>query len=158
MSKIKTTKWVSAISWATFACATATAAGAGEAQGIVTSADAPAAIGPYSQAILANSTLYVSGQLGLDPKTGQFTGADTRAQTAQILKNLAAILAAGGMTTDDVVMAQIYLLDLADYALVNELYGAVFKRPPARAVVQVTRLPRDARIEITLIATKAAGR
>ncbi len=148
----------SAVVGAMSLCFSLSAAAGDASDGVVASASAPAAIGPYSQAILANGTLYVSGQLGLDVKTGELAGADTGAQAQQILKNLAAILLAGGMVFDDVVMAQIYLIDLADYALVNKLYGEVFQRLPARAVVQVARLPRDARIEISVIATKAERR
>ena len=116
---------------------------------------APAAIGPYSQAILANGTLYVSGQIALDPKTGQMAAPDIRAQTKQVLANLSAVLAAEGMTLADAVQVQVFLADLEDFAAMNEIYGAAFKAPyPARFTVQVARLPRDARVEIGLIAVK----
>lgn len=121
----------------------------------VSSSAAPAAIGPYSQAILTNGTLYVSGQIALDPKTGQLVGPDIKAQTKQVLANLSAVLAAEGMTLADAVQVQVFLANLDDFATMNEIYGEAFKAPyPARFTVQVARLPRDARIEIGLIAVK----
>lgn len=121
----------------------------------VSSPAAPAAIGPYSQAILANGTLYVSGQIALDPKSGQISATDIRGQTKQVLANLTAVLAAAQMTLADAVQVQVFLADLEDFAAMNEVYATAFKPPfPARFTVQVARLPRDARIEIGLIAVK----
>ncbi len=138
------------------ACLAAAPALAAGGRQIISTPTAPAAIGPYSQAVMANGTLYVSGQLGLVPETGKFGADDTKTQAEQALKNLVAILKAAGLSPDDVVMVQIYVVDLADYAAVNELYAKVFTAAlPARAVVQVAALPRNARIEISLIATKA---
>lgn len=122
----------------------------------ISTPDAPAAIGPYSQAVLVEGgrTLYVSGQIALDPKTGTIVGeGDVRAQTQRVLENLEAILHAGGMGFGNVVKAGIFLADLADFAVVNELYGARFATdPPARATVQVAGLPRGVRVEIDAIA------
>ncbi len=97
----------------------------------------------------------MSGQIALDPKTGQLVGTDIRAQTRQVLANLSAVLAAEGMTLADAVQVQVFLADLEDFAAMNEIYGTAFKTPyPARFTVQVARLPRDARIEIGLVAVK----
>jgi len=121
----------------------------------ITSNAAPAAIGPYSQAVLSNGTLYVSGQIALDPKTGQLVAADIRAQTKQVFANLTAVLEAAHMTLANAVQVQVFLADLEDFAAMNEIYATAFKAPyPARFTVQVARLPRDARIEIGLIAVK----
>lgn len=117
---------------------------------------APAAIGPYSQGVKAGGMLFVSGQIPLDPTTGQMVGADIATQTRQVMRNLEAVLAAAGCTFDHVVRSTIYLVDLADFGVVNDIYGEVFPAPaPARATVQVARLPRDARVEIDVIATLA---
>jgi 2-iminobutanoate/2-iminopropanoate deaminase len=122
----------------------------------ISTPDAPAAIGPYSQAVLVEGgrTLYVSGQIALDPATGTIVGeGDVRVQTERVLDNLQAILHAGGMGFGNVVKASIFLADLADFGLVNELYGARFAtNPPARATVQVAGLPRGVRVEIDAIA------
>ena len=120
----------------------------------IVSPDAPAAIGPYSQAILAGDTLYLSGQIGVDPKTGQFASDDVGGQTEQALRNLQAVMKAGGMVMDDAVQAQVYLADMNDFAAMNEVYGRWFRLPPARATLQVARLPRDARVEIALVAVR----
>ena len=118
---------------------------------------APAAIGPYSQAILANGTLYVSGQIALDPKSGQIVSQDIREQTRQVLANLSAVLAAAGMSLSDAVQVQVFMTDLNEFAAMNEVYASAFKKPyPARLTVQVARLPRDARIEIALTAARPA--
>ena len=115
---------------------------------------APGAIGPYSQAIAAGGLLFCSGQIALEPRTGELVGAgDAAAQTRRVLDNLQAVLAAGGSAFEHVVKATIYLRDLADFAVVNEIYGERFgAAPPARATVQVARLPRDAAVEIDAIA------
>lgn len=119
----------------------------------VQSPDSPAAIGPYSQGVLADGLLFVSGQLPIDPATGEFAGETAAAQAEQCLKNLAAVLAAGGATPDDVIRTTIYLKDMNDFAAVNEVYGSVFSAPhPARACVEVARLPKDAKVEIECVA------
>ena len=119
----------------------------------VSTAAAPAAIGPYSQAISAGGFLFVSGQIPLDPATGQLVGGDIAAQTHRVFKNLEEILKAGGASFDAVVRTTVYLADMNDFPAVNEIYAGYFSAPaPARATVQAGRLPRDARIEIDLIA------
>jgi 2-iminobutanoate/2-iminopropanoate deaminase len=120
---------------------------------VISTAVAPAAIGPYSQAIRTGNLLFVSGQIPLDPATGQLLGGDIRAQTRQVLKNLAAILEAAGSGLARVVKTTVYLRDLAEFAAMNEVYAEFFsEQPPARATVQVARLPRDAAVEIELVA------
>jgi len=115
--------------------------------------DAPAAIGPYSQAIKANGFVFVSGQVALDPRTGQLVGEDVKAQTRRVLENIKAILEASGSSLDKVVKATVYLKDLNHFNQMNEIYGEYFKEnPPARATVQVSRLPRDAAVEIEVVA------
>ena len=115
--------------------------------------DAPAAIGPYSQAIRAGGLLFVSGQIPLDPATGQIVPGDVAAQAARVLKNLEAILVAGGSSFADVVRTTIYLVDLAHFATVNEVYARFFAVPyPARVTVQVSALPRGSLVEIDAIA------
>ena len=115
---------------------------------------APAAIGPYSQAIRAGSLLFVSGQIPLDPVSGKMIDGDIAAQTNQVFANLKAILEAAGASFDSVVRTTVYLADMNDFATVNEIYGTYFSSPaPARATVQAARLPKDARVEIDLIAT-----
>ena len=118
------------------------------------SPDAPKAIGPYSQAVRAGQLLVVSGQVPLDPATGQIVGGDIAAQTRRVFDNLAAVLKAGGRSFADVVRTTVFLADMNDFAAVNEVYGTYFSEPyPARATVQVARLPKDARVEIDLIAS-----
>ena len=119
----------------------------------VSSDAAPRAIGPYSQAIRAGSFLFVSGQIPLDPSTGAMVDGDIGAQTHRVFANLRAILDAAGATFDNVVRTTVYLADMNDFAVVNEIYGTYFSSPaPARATVQAARLPKDARVEIDLIA------
>jgi 2-iminobutanoate/2-iminopropanoate deaminase len=117
---------------------------------------APRAIGPYSQAIAAGGFVFCSGQIALDPSTGELVGAsDVRAQAKQVMRNLGAVLEAAGATFADVVKTTIYLADLQDFAAVNEVYGAFFSgEPPARATVQAAGLPRGALVEIDAIALK----
>ena len=113
---------------------------------------APAAIGPYSQAVSKNGLLFVSGQLGLDPASGALADG-VEAQTRRALQNLVAILAAAGLAPDRVLKATIYVADMADFALVNQLYAEVFRPPfPAREVVQAARLPKNGLVEISAIA------
>ena len=117
---------------------------------------APAAIGPYSQAIEAGNTVYVSGQLPIDPATGAFAGADIAAQTRQSLTNLKSILEAAGCGLCDVVKTTVYLANIADFAAMNEVYGQFFTAPfPARAAFEVACLPRNALVEIECVAVKA---
>jgi 2-iminobutanoate/2-iminopropanoate deaminase len=121
---------------------------------LVSSKDAPGAIGPYSQAVKAGSLVFLSGQIPLDPSTGKLVEGDITAQTRRVMENLRAVLAAAGCSFDDVVRTTIFLADLADFAAVNETYGSFFQAPfPARATVQVAALPRGARVEIDAIAT-----
>lgn len=121
---------------------------------VLATEQAPAAIGPYSQGIAAGETVYVSGQLPLDPATGAFPEG-IAAQTAQSLKNIQAILAQQGMTLANVVKTTVFLADINDFAEMNEVYGEFFTQPyPARSAVQVAKLPKDAPLEIECIAVK----
>jgi 2-iminobutanoate/2-iminopropanoate deaminase len=114
---------------------------------------APAAIGPYSQAIRAGGFLFVSGQIPLDPATGALVDGDVTAQTHRVLRNLGAILTAAGTSFEHVVKTTVYLADMSEFAAMNEVYASYFPAPaPARATVQAARLPRDVRVEIDLIA------
>ena len=125
---------------------------AGDKQVISTSA-APAAIGPYSQAIKAAGLVFASGQIPLDPVTGKMVEGGIEAETRRVLENLRAVLAAAGSSLDRVVRSTIYLVDLGDFAKVNEIYGGYFPaEPPARATVQVAALPRGAKVEIDVVA------
>ena len=120
----------------------------------VSSSSAPKAIGPYSQAIQAGSLLFLSGQIPLDPETGQMVEGDIAAQTHRVFKNLQAVLEAAGATFDHVVRTTVYVADMNDFAAINEVYGTYFSSPaPARATVQAARLPKDARVEIDMIAS-----
>jgi len=115
--------------------------------------DAPAAIGPYSQAITAGGFVFVSGQIPLDPTTGQIVPGGITEQTQQVLQNLGAILTAAGRSYADVVKTTVYLADMSEFATMNAVYATYFAAPyPARATVQAARLPRDVKVEIDLIA------
>ena len=119
----------------------------------VSSDRAPKAIGPYSQAVKAGGMVFCSGQIPLDPRTGELAPGDIGDQTRQVLRNLGAVLQAAGASLDHVVRTTVYLADLADFAAMNVAYGEFFGQPaPARATVQAARLPRDARVEIDAIA------
>jgi 2-iminobutanoate/2-iminopropanoate deaminase len=119
----------------------------------VSTTDAPAAIGPYSQAVRAGNLLFVSGQLPLDPATGQFVAGDIAAMTRQIFTNIQAVLSAAGTSLDKIVKTTVFLADLEDFQAMNGAYAEFFSaEPPARSTIQVARLPRDARIEIEVIA------
>jgi 2-iminobutanoate/2-iminopropanoate deaminase len=119
----------------------------------ISTKNAPAAIGPYSQGIRGGGLVFVSGQIPLDPATGQLVPGDVAAQTAQVMQNLGAILAAAGCTFADVARTTIYLVDLAHFATVNEIYAKSFVAPyPARVTVQVSALPRGALVEIDAVA------
>lgn len=115
---------------------------------------APAAIGPYSQAIRSGDLIYTSGQIPLDPRTGEMVQGDVAAQTERVMENLAAVLAAAGTSFERVLKTTIFLTDLGDFKAVNEVYGKRFEgmAPPARSTVQVAALPKGARVEIELIA------
>ena len=116
---------------------------------------APAAIGPYSQAVLAGNTLYISGQLPVDASTGAFAGEDIQAQTRQSLTNIGYILEAAGMSYADVTKTTVLLKDIGDFAAMNEVYAQFFKEPfPARAAFQVVALPKNALVEIEAVAVK----
>ena len=120
---------------------------------IVETESAPRAIGPYSQAIVAGGFVFASGQIPLDPQTGEFVAGGINEQTEQVMRNLAAVLAAAGSSFAEVVKTTVYLADMNDFAAMNEVYGRYFQTaPPARATVQAARLPRDARVEIDVIA------
>ena len=115
---------------------------------------APKPIGPYSQAIKSNGLLFVSGQIALDPKTGEFAGADIRQQTERVMENLKGILEAAGVSFGHVVKTTVFLKDMNDFAAMNETYARSFPAaPPARSTVQVSRLPKDALVEIEVVAS-----
>jgi 2-iminobutanoate/2-iminopropanoate deaminase len=119
----------------------------------VTTSAAPAAIGPYSQAIKAGDFLFASGQIPLDPATGTLVGGGIAEQTHRVLQNLAGVLEAAGIGFDKVVKTNVYLSDMADFAAMNEIYATYFPQPaPARATIQAARLPRDVKVEIDLVA------
>ena len=121
----------------------------------VTTDQAPKAIGPYSQAIIAGDLIFTSGQIPLDPATQALVTGGIREQTERVMENLGAVLQAAGAGFENVVKATIFVADLADFATVNEIYGRRFPRsPPARSTVQVAALPKGARVEIDLIARK----
>lgn len=122
----------------------------------ISSPDAPAAIGPYSQAIHSGDLVFLSGQVPIDPKTGELVTGDIAVQTERVLANLAAVLGAAGCGFEHVVKTTIYLVDLGDFQVVNQTYAKRFSAaPPARATVQVSALPKGARVEIDAIARKA---
>jgi 2-iminobutanoate/2-iminopropanoate deaminase len=114
---------------------------------------APAAIGPYSQAVIAGGFVFVSGQIPIDPATGEFVPGGVAEQTEQVMRNLSSILSAANSSLLDVVKTTVFLADMGDFAAMNEVYGRYFpENPPARATVQAARLPRDARVEIEVVA------
>jgi 2-iminobutanoate/2-iminopropanoate deaminase len=120
---------------------------------IISTNEAPAAIGPYSQAVRSGSLLFCSGQIPLDPKAGKIVSGDITAQTRRVLDNIAAVLRAEGLNFDHVVKTTIFLTNLGDFQAVNEIYGSYFKQnPPARSTVQVSALPKGANVEIEVIA------
>lgn len=122
---------------------------------IISTPDAPKAIGPYSQAVRYGDLLFVSGMLGMDPKTGEMAGTDIESQAVRILENLKAVIEAAGMTLQNVLKSTVFLKDMNDFAKFNEIYGRYFpEAPPARETVQVAKLPRDAAIEISVICGK----
>jgi len=114
----------------------------------------PKPIGPYSQAVRTNGFLFVSGQIAIDPQTGELVGADITAQTERVMENVKAILEAGGSNLHRVVKSTVFLKDMNEFAAMNEVYARFFSiAPPARTTVQVARLPKDAAVEIELIAS-----
>lgn len=120
---------------------------------IIATTEAPQAIGPYSQAVRAGNLIFASGQIPIDPATGQFVAGGIAEQTEQVLKNLTALFAAAGVGLDQVVKTTVFLADMEDFTAMNEVYARYFGEvPPARATVQAARLPRDARVEIEAIA------
>lgn len=122
---------------------------------IIKSDNAPAPLGPYSQAVLAGNTLYCSGQVGIDPTTNKLNDADLETETNQVMQNLNAVLTEAGFTFKDVVKCSIFLKDMNDFSVVNQIYGGYFiEAPPARETVQVAGLPLDVNVEISLIAVK----
>ncbi|MBO0359762.1 RidA family protein [Hymenobacter sp. BT186] len=124
---------------------------------VVYSAQAPAPIGPYSQAVQAGNTVYVSGQIALDSETGQLVGGgDVAQETHQVMRNLQAVLQAAGLTLRDVVKCSIFVKDLGNFGVINDIYGSYFTADyaPARETVEVSRLPKDVQVEISCIAVK----
>jgi 2-iminobutanoate/2-iminopropanoate deaminase len=124
---------------------------------VIATKDAPDAIGPYSQGIFVGDTLYCSGQIPLDPETGELVSGTIEAQTRQVLDNLGAVLKAAGMDYGDVVSVTIFMDDMDNFARINQVYAEYFtvdEQPPARCTVEAARLPKDARVEISLIAIK----
>lgn len=120
---------------------------------IISTTNAPGAIGPYSQAVKTGNMIFCSGQIPIDPKTGEFVSDDISEQTEQVFKNLMAVLAAAEADLNNVVKTTVFLADMNDFAAMNEVYAKYFsENKPARATVQAARLPKDARVEIELIA------
>lgn len=145
MHRIMLTAAALAIGW------TATAA----ANEVISTENAPAAIGPYSQAIMAGDTLYLAGQIAIDPATGELTPGTIEEETTLVLNNLSAVLEAAGMSLADVVSTTVFMADLEEFGAMNEVYATFFtENPPARATVQAARLPRDVKIEIAAIAVR----
>tara|TARA_B100000900_G_scaffold64877_1_gene50120 strand:- start:2820 stop:3200 length:381 start_codon:yes stop_codon:yes gene_type:complete len=123
---------------------------------IITTKNAPAPIGPYNQAILVNDTLYLSGQIGLDPRLMKMVEGDIKKETEQVMKNLKNVLEAADMTFNHVIKSSIFLSDMEDFAKVNEVYGSYFinETAPARETIAVRTLPKNVRVEISMIAVK----
>lgn len=123
---------------------------------IIFTDQAPAPIGPYNQAVLVGSTLYTSGQIALDPKTGELILDDIETETRQVMENMKAVLAAADMTFADVVKTSIFIMNMGDFARINSIYGSYFdeKTAPARETVQVACLPKNVNVEISMVAIK----
>jgi 2-iminobutanoate/2-iminopropanoate deaminase len=122
---------------------------------IINTADAPAPIGPYSQAVEANGFLFCSGQIAIDPKSGQVVNGTVSEQAEVVMSNVSAVLKAAGLGFDNVVKTTIFLTDMADFPAVNEIYGRFFKaNPPARSTVAVQGLPKGVKVEVEVIATR----
>jgi len=123
---------------------------------IIETPNAPAPIGPYSQAVVFDDTLYTSGQIAIDPKTGALISGDIKKETEQVMNNIAAVLKAAGMGFQDVLKTSIFIKDMNDFQKINEVYGSFFDEAtaPARETVEVARLPKDVNVEISLLARK----
>ena len=121
---------------------------------IIFTENAPAPIGPYNQAVLKGNTLYTSGQIAIDPKTGELVTATIEVETEQVMQNMKAVLEAAGMTFDNVVKTTIFIMDMNDFAKINSVYGFYFSETtaPARETVQVACLPKNVNVEISMIA------
>ena len=123
---------------------------------VISTSDAPRAIGPYSQALKVGNTLYLAGQIALDPETNRMVEGGIEAQTHRVLQNLGAVLNAAGFSFSDVVQAQVFLANLNDYKAMNSIYAEYFnKAPPARAVVEVAKIPKGALVEIMMVAVSS---
>ena len=120
---------------------------------IVSTNNAPAAVGPYSQAVKSGNLLFCSGQIALDPESGVLTGSDIKTQTEQVMQNISAVLAASGATFDDVVKTTCFLVDINDFAVFNTLYAKYFTGKPARSCVAVSALPKGALVEVEVVAS-----
>lgn len=122
---------------------------------IISTSNAPAAIGPYSQAVQVGNILYTSGQIAIDPQTGNLAGNSIEEQTKQVMKNLSAILEAAGYTFGDVIKTTVFITDMSQFGTVNQIYGECFTvNPPARSCVEVKSLPKGALVEVEVIASK----
>ncbi len=120
---------------------------------IIRTEAAPAAVGPYSQAVVANGFVYTAGQIALDPRTEQLVPGDIRIQTGRVMENVKAVLEAAGSSLGKVVKTTVFLRDMNDFGTMNEIYGSYFREePPARSTIQVAKLPRDAAVEIETVA------
>ena len=125
---------------------------------IISTSEAPAAIGPYSQAVRSGNFLFCSGQIPLDPQSGQVVSGDIATQARRVLDNIRAVLKAEGLTFENIVKTTIFLTDLGDFQVVNDVYGSYFQQqPPARSTVQVSALPKGANVEIEVIAVADEG-
>jgi len=123
---------------------------------VIATTDAPKAVGPYSQAVAVGNLLFCAGQIPLDPATGELVPGDTAAQADRVLKNIKGVLAANDMTFADVVKTTVFLVDLADFAKMNEVYGRYFAEPfPARSTIQVAALPKGSSVEIEVTAARS---
>lgn len=123
---------------------------------IINTKHAPAAIGPYSQAVWAGDLLYTSGQVALIPETGEMDNLNLETETHRVMKNLTALLSEAGLSFEHVIKASIFIKDMNDFAKINEIYASYLREPyPARETVEVARLPKDARIEISVVARKS---
>jgi 2-iminobutanoate/2-iminopropanoate deaminase len=120
---------------------------------VIHTKNAPAPIGPYSQAVMAGNTLYVSGQIGIDPFSGQLVDTDIGTETRQVMKNIGAILKENGMDFNNIIKSSVFLKDMNNFSVVNEIYGSYFSKEfPARETIQVSMLPKDMNVEISVIA------